>query len=126
MKIKGVGAAFRSHFAVIVPIGLVMEAARRAADRLLWLRLRSAGAIHAGFGAGGVGTGALALACRNVCDVGLLVWARADDVAKRRRQGLVVCRAASPFRGFFDARPGVTLAPTFAAWVACQSRTVRA
>ncbi len=27
----------------------------------------------------------------------------------------MVCRAASPFRGFFDARPGVTLAPTFTA-----------
>ncbi len=49
-----------------------------------------------------------------------------DDVAKRRRQGLVVCRAASPFPGFFDARPGVTRAPTFTVWVACQSLTVRA
>jgi hypothetical protein len=54
------------------------------------------------------------------------------DEAKRRRQGLVVCRAALPFEGLFDARPGVTLAPTstvaavFALFVcvACQSRTV--
>ena len=52
-------------------------------------------------------------------------WARADDVAKRRRQGLVACRAALPFEGL-DARPGVTLAPTFFAAVACQSRTIRA
>jgi hypothetical protein len=58
MKIKGVGAMFRSHFAVIVPIGSVTEAARGAPDRLLWLRLRSSDTIHAGFGAGGVGTGA--------------------------------------------------------------------
>jgi hypothetical protein len=33
------------------------------------------------------------------------------DVAKRRRQGLVVCRATLPFEGLFDARPGVALAP---------------
>jgi hypothetical protein len=53
-----------------------------------------------------------------------LLWARADDVAKRRRQGLVVCRAARTFKGLFHTRPGVTLAPTFTAWVACQSRTL--
>ena len=81
-------------------------------------------AMRTGFRPRGVGTSVLALACRNNRDVGLLVRARADDVAKRRRQGLVVCRAASPFRGFFDARPGVTLAATFTAWVAYQSRTV--
>ena len=57
--------------------------------------------------------------------VGSCAWARLDDEAKRRRQGLVVCRAALPFEGLFDACPGVTLAPTFAAWAACQSRTVR-
>ena len=79
-----------------------------------------------GFRPRGLGTGALAAACRSDRYVRSLFWARADDVAKRRRQGLVVCRAASPFVGFFDARPGVTLAPTFTAWVACQSRTVRA
>jgi hypothetical protein len=28
-----------------------------------------------------------------------LLWARVTDVAKRRRQGLVVCRAALPFEG---------------------------
>jgi hypothetical protein len=44
----------------------------------------------------------------------------------KRTQGLVVCPAASPFRGFFDARPGVTLALSFTARVECQSRTVRA
>jgi hypothetical protein len=60
--------------------------------------------------------------------VGSCWWARVTDVAKRRRQGLVVCRAALPFEGLFDARPFVALAPTssagFLAWVACQSRTV--
>jgi hypothetical protein len=61
-------------------------------------------------------------------------WARVDDVSKRRRQGLVVCRATLPFEGHCYARPGVTLAPTFAGGsvdlmvfglAACQSRTVR-
>ncbi len=54
-------------------------------------------------------------------------WVRVDDESKRRCQGLVVCRATLPFVGFCDARPGVTLAPTFAAagLAACQSRTVR-
>jgi hypothetical protein len=64
--------------------------------------------------------------------VGSFAWARVTDVAKRRRQGLVVCRAALPFEGLFDACPGVTLAPTSTVvaalarfvWVACQSRTV--
>ena len=79
-----------------------------------------------GFRPHAVGAGALAAACRSAEYVRSLFWARADDVAKRRRQGLVVCRAASPFVGFFDARPRVTLAPTFTAWVACRSRTVRA
>src|SRR3954447_14632890 len=57
-------------------------------------------------------------------------WARVDDVSKRRRQGLVVCRATLPFEGPC-ACPGVTLAPTFAGaaafagLAACQSRTVR-
>jgi len=55
-----------------------------------------------------------------------LLWARVTDVAKRRRQGLVVCRAALPFEGLFDARPSVALAPTLFACTACQSRTVRA
>jgi hypothetical protein len=47
-----------------------------------------------------------------------LSWARVTDVAKRRRQGLVVCRAALPFEGLFDARPGVALAPALFACVA--------
>jgi len=34
------------------------------------------------------------------------------DVAKRRRQGLVACRAALPCEGLLDARPGLALAPT--------------
>jgi hypothetical protein len=56
---------------------------------------------------------------------GRVALARVTDVAKRRRQGLVVCRAALPFEGLFDAGPGVALAPTLLARVACQSRTVR-
>jgi hypothetical protein len=63
--------------------------------------------------------------CSIATPVGEWVWARVTDVAKRRRQGLVVCRAALPFEGLFDARPGVALAPAFAC-VACQSRTVLA
>src|ERR687897_1478696 len=42
-------------------------------------------------------------------------WARVTDVAKCRRQGLVVCRAALPFEGSCDARPGVALAPALLA-----------
>jgi hypothetical protein len=45
--------------------------------------------------------------------------------AKRRRQGLVVCRAALPFEGLEDARPGVTLAPSFCGPAAVQSVIVR-
>ena len=51
-------------------------------------------------------------------------WARVEDESKSRRQGLVVCRVTLPFEGFCDARPGVTLAPTFFGAAACQSRTV--
>ena len=67
--------------------------------------------------------------CLGVRLVGALGWwwARVDDESKRRCQGLVVCRATLPFEGFCDARPGVTLAPTFAVvgLAARQSRTVR-
>jgi hypothetical protein len=64
--------------------------------------------------------------CRDGRVVELLARARVTDVAKCRRHGLVVCRAALPFEGLFDACPGVALAPTFAAWATCRSRTVRA
>src|SRR3954463_13649142 len=50
-------------------------------------------------------------ACWSGPPVGSWRWARVTDVAKRRRQGLVVCRAALPFEGCCDARPGVALAP---------------
>jgi hypothetical protein len=120
---------FQPHFGTISASGSVTGSPGRAADRLLWLRFGSSVGRRArceGFHPREVGAAAPALACRNDRYVRSLLWARADDVAKRRRQGLVVCRAASPFEGFFDARPGVTLAPTFTALVACQSRTVRA
>ena len=51
-------------------------------------------------------------------------WARVEDESKSRRQGLVVCRVTLPFEGFCDARPGVTLAPTFFGAPACQSLTI--
>src|SRR5208282_2039735 len=93
---------------------------------LVLARARLNGPDAEGLRPRGIGTVPLSVSCRNDSCVRSLAWARADDVAKRRRQGLVVCRAVSPFRGFFDARPGVTLAPTFSAWVECQSLTVRA
>jgi hypothetical protein len=40
-------------------------------------------------------------------------WARVTDEAKRRRQELVVCRAALPFEGLIYARSSVTPAPAF-------------
>jgi hypothetical protein len=40
-------------------------------------------------------------------------WVRVTDGAKRRRQGLVACRAALPFEGLRDARPGGAPAPVF-------------
>jgi hypothetical protein len=53
-------------------------------------------------------------------------WARVTDEAKRRRQELVVCRAALPFEGLIYARSSVTLAPTFLAGApACWSVTIR-
>ena len=48
-------------------------------------------------------------------------WA---GTSKSRRQGLVVCRVTLPFEGFCNARPGVTLAPTFFGVAACQSRII--
>src|SRR4051812_50132581 len=51
-------------------------------------------------------------------------WARVTDEAKRRRQGLVVCRAALPFEGVCDACPGVALAPDLTAPAAWRSRMV--
>src|SRR4051812_17581948 len=62
------------------------------------------------------------------CWIGRLVgswwWARVTDVAKCRRQGLVVCRAALPVEGCCDARPGVALAPALIAPAAWRSRMV--
>jgi hypothetical protein len=37
--------------------------------------------------------------CRDAAPVVEFVWVRVTDVAKRRRQGLVACRAALPFEG---------------------------
>ena len=55
------------------------------------------------------------------------MWrARVTDEAKRRRQELVVCRAAMPFEGLIYARSSVTPAPAFLAGApACWSVTMR-
>ena len=63
-------------------------------------------------------------ACWSWPPVGSCGWARVTDVAKCRRQGLVVCRAALPFEGCCDARPGVALAPALIAPAAWRSRMV--
>ncbi len=63
----------------------------------------------ASIGGGGVAPGA------SEWDDSVVV--RVTDVAKRRRQGLVACRAALPFEGLLDARPGVAPAPLFGAVV---------
>jgi Integrase core domain len=54
--------------------------------------------------------------------VGSFRVVRVTDEAKRRHQGLVACRAAVPFEGLSNARPGVAPAPPF---VAVQSVTSR-
>src|ERR1022692_3678575 len=112
-------------------MGSVAGGWRRAADRLVWRR----------FSAASLFTGVIPLFLgmryryrrlpaswhRAQRALGWW-WARVDDESKRRCQGLVVCRATLPFEGFCDARPGVTLAPTFAdaGVAACQSRTILA
>src|SRR5271169_3016729 len=78
------------------------------------------------FRAAVVAAGAGRRGCRGALTALGFGWARVEDESKCRRQGLVVCRATLPFEGFCDARPGVTLAPTFFFGVAaCQSRTIR-
>ena len=68
----------------------------------------------------------LAEGCRRCHDWLGCCWARVTDEAKRRRQELVVCRAALPFEGLIYARSSVTLAPTFLAGApACWSLTIR-
>ena len=62
--------------------------------------------------------------CRRASVLAELARARATDESKRRRQGLVVCRATWPFEGPCDACPGVALAPAFAVALAAQARTV--
>jgi hypothetical protein len=53
-------------------------------------------------------------------------WVRVTDVAESRPLGLHgVCRAALPFEGLEDARPGVAPAPVFAGPAAFQSAIVR-
>ena len=76
-----------------------------------------AGICAAGISAGGCQRRCLGLGCW---------WARVTDEAKRRRQELVVCRAALPFEGLIYARSSVTPAPAFLAGApACWSVTVR-
>ena len=131
MKVKGPGRDFGLDFGHRIGRGWVAEALRSASVASVFAERRSIGAIRRVFGrawsapaAGGVcGTSGERLGCG---------WARVEDVSKCRRQGLVVCRATLPFEGL-GARPGVTLAPTFAGvgWLsfaglaACQSETMR-
>src|SRR3984885_10831001 len=64
--------------------------------------------------------------CRRCCQALGCRWARVTDEAKRRRQELVVCRAALPFEGLIYARSSVALAPTLLAGAsACWSWTMR-
>ena len=124
MKVKGLGRSFGSVFGYRIGRGCFSE----AADRLLWARFRlDGGRPHDsdGFWVRGVGAGGCGRAAGRRVPVVGCGWARVDDVSKRRRQGLVVCRATGPFEGLIYARPGVTLAPTFAGLLACQSRTIR-
>ena len=74
---------------------------------------------------GNSGTEKVKSACRRGLLRGSFGWVRVTDVAKCRRQGLVVCRAAWPFEGLCDARPGVALAPTFCWRLASRRRCVR-
>jgi hypothetical protein len=109
-------------------MGSVAVGCRRAADRFLRRRSgRAAGRVARLWPVRGRWARRRRLrACgRSACSVVGCGWARVDDVSKRRRQGLVVCRVTCPFEGLIYARPGVTLAPTFAGLLACQSRTIR-
>ena len=74
---------------------------------------------------GDSGTEKVKSACRAGPPVGSCGWARVTDVAKCRRQGLVVCRAALPFEGLCDARPGVALAPALIGRRLASRRSVR-
>ena len=129
-KIKGVGGWFRSDFAGSVgdriPRGCSSEGVR---SRCCGSHV--SGMVNREVAAPVFGR---ASACRRT--VGLLSvgrwvalgcrWARADDVAKRRRQGPLGLPRSFALRGPIDACPFVTLAPSLPAWAACQSRTVRA
>jgi hypothetical protein len=131
MKVKGPGRDFGLDFGHRIGRGRVSEAVRSASVASVFADRRSMGAIRPVFGrawsaqaaVGVVASGGERLGCG---------WARVDEVSKRRRQGLVVCRATLPFEGL-GARPGVTLAPTFlgpaglvvCGLAACQSETIR-
>ena len=73
-------------------------------------------------GVGGSAGGGVALVAAECDDLWVV---RVIDVAKCRRQGLVACRAALPFEGLLDARPGVAPAPPFGDAVERQSLTRR-
>ena len=120
MKIKGLGLGFGRILRGVrqwIGRGCSSGGGQIGSVASVWARGGSTGAMRRVFGrAASVPAG-----CRRVAGAAgvwdRLLWARVTDVAKRRRQGLVVCRAALPFEGLFDARPGVTLAPTFVlAW----------
>ena len=104
MKVKGPGRDFGPDFGV----GSVAGGSRRGLDRLLWPWFGPGGPVDrrelGGFRPRGVGAGG----CRRFDggDEGLgCGWARVEDVSKRRRQGLVVCRATLPFEGLVMRAP---------------------
>jgi hypothetical protein len=126
MKVKGLAVNLGTNFGD----GSVAGDLPRAAEGFLWRRFRPRAGGLRGFSRFLDRRGrrrSRPACCRGAFRALGFWWARVDDESKRRRQGLVVCRATLPFEGFCDARPGVTLAPTFAdaGLAACQSRTVR-
>ena len=119
--------AFR---ATISEVGLVAGGLRRAADRLLWRRFRPVAgwisAISAFFGRAWSTPGSSGVAER------VLLWDRGGGRESMTCQSADVrdswsAARLAPQRGLIYARPGVTLALTFAAagLLACQSRTIR-
>ena len=118
MKVKGL----RQFFGGVVGRGWVAEGVRTAPVGSVSAERGLVGAVMAGICAAGI----LAGGCqRRRLGLGCW-WARVTDEAKRRRQELVVCRAALPFEGLIYARSSVTPAPAFFAGApACWSMTIR-
>ena len=143
MKVKGPGRDFGTSFGHRIGRGRVSEGRRSASvasvstERLALAAIRP---VSAGVRPGAVGAGG----CRRGSEGGERLgcgWARVEDVSKRRRQGLVVCRAMLPFEGLVMRAPLSRSRPpslgaaglvfsgaagsVFAGLAACQSETIR-